>query len=264
MTDRFLHPIFLPPHPSTGMRRLLVTLLLCLSPVAADAQTRSWEPELWAGTGTALVGAFLLDSRLRVDLVEGVERPFETLSDAGNLLGRVQIVVPALGVAYGVGRLAGNRELSTATLHTAAALTAAGAMNGFVKVGVGRRRPGADNDPTSFRPVAMDDHWQSFPSGHTVVAFSLAAAIAEEAKQPWVSALSYGAAGVVGWSRVYEDRHWASDVVGGALIGTLSSKLALRWLHARAPHDGKAGAAHGAVQFAILPGGFAVAITPPR
>ncbi len=263
MTDRSLTPILLPPRPSTGLRWLLVTLLLSLSPVAAATQERSWEPEIWAGTGTALLGAFLLDSRLRVDLVEGVERPFESLSDAGNLLGRVQTVVPALGVAYGVGRLAGNRELSDATLHTAAALVAAGAMNGLVKVGVGRRRPGADNDPTSFRPVALEDHWQSFPSGHTVVAFSLAAAIAEEARQPWISVLSYGAAGVVGWSRIYEDRHWASDVVGGALIGTLSSKLALRWLHARAPHGGEADSSRGSVSFAILPGGFAVAITPP-
>jgi membrane-associated phospholipid phosphatase len=264
MTASFPTSIVRPPHQSTGLRWLIVAFLLSLSPVAAVAQARSWEPEVWAGTGTALLGAFLLDSRLRVDLVEGVERPFESLSDAGNLLGRAQTVVPALGVAYGVGRLAGNRELSTATLHTAAALTAAGAMNGLVKVGVGRRRPGVDNDPTSFRPVALDDHWQSFPSGHTVVAFSLATAIAEEAKQPWVSALSYGAAGVVGWSRVYEDRHWASDVVGGALIGTLSSKLTLRWLHARAPHDGEAGAGRGAVHFAILPRGFAVAISPPR
>ncbi|HEV2130821.1 MAG TPA: phosphatase PAP2 family protein [Longimicrobiaceae bacterium] len=264
MINRYSTRTFLPPHPGTGLRWLVVALLLASSPIAAAAQARSWEPELWAGTGTVLVGAFLLDSRLRVDLVEGVERPFKSLSDAGNLLGRVQTVVPALGVAYGIGRLAGNRKLSTATLHTAAALAAAGAMNGFVKVGVGRRRPGADNDPTSFRPVALDDHWQSFPSGHTVVAFSLAAAIAEEAKQPWVTALTYGAAGVVGWSRIYEDRHWASDVVGGALIGTLSSKLTLRWLHARSPHDGEEGAGRGAVHFALLPGGFAVAITPPR
>lgn len=247
------------------LRVLLVAVLLALQPVEAQAQSGSWEPGIWASTGTALFGAFLLDTRLRVDAIDGVERPFEGLARAGNRLGRVGTVVPALGVAYGVGRLAGNRELSSATLHTAAALAAAGAMNGIVKAGVGRRRPGADNDATSFRPFSLEDHWQSFPSGHTVVAFSLAAAIAEEAKEPWVSVLSYGAAGVVGWSRIYDDRHWASDVVGGAVIGTVSSKLTLRWLHAGAPHGHAPGGgrARGAVQLAVLPGGFAVAISTP-
>lgn len=249
-------------HGSRGV--LLVAALLLLSPLPAHSQTRSLSSEVWVGSGTALLGAFLLDTRLRVEMGEGVERQFERLADAGNRLGRVETVVPVMGIAYGVGRLAGSRELSTATLHTAAAFVAAGAANGIVKVAVGRRRPGADNDATSFRPVATEDLWQSFPSGHTVAAFSLASAIAEEANRPWVSALTYGAAGVVGWSRIYDDRHWVSDVVGGALIGTLSSKLTLRWLHARAPHDDEDGAGRAAVHFAILPGGFAVAITPPR
>ena len=57
--------------------------------------------------------------------------------------------------------------------------------------------------------------WHSFPSAHAVHVFGLAAAIDEEAGRAKVSALVYGAASVVAWSRVYHDAHWASDVVAG-------------------------------------------------
>ena len=40
-----------------------------------------------------------------------------------------------------------------------------------------------------------------------------------------VSVALYGAAGLTAWSRVNDNRHWASDVAAGALVGIASAKL---------------------------------------
>jgi membrane-associated phospholipid phosphatase len=72
--------------------------------------------------------------------------------------------------------------------------------------------------------------WRSFPSGHTTTAFAAASAVTDETTLWWprstwiVGPLMYGGATMVGLSRMYHNRHWASDVAVGALIGTFSGK----------------------------------------
>lgn len=57
----------------------------------------------------------------------------------------------------------------------------------------------------------------SFPSGHTTSAFSGAAFIASEYGWQW-GVPAYLAAGYVGWSRVYANKHWPHDVAAGAAL----------------------------------------------
>jgi membrane-associated phospholipid phosphatase len=42
--------------------------------------------------------------------------------------------------------------------------------------------------------------------------------------QRWVPPVAYGLATLVGLSRIYDNAHWASDVMAGAAIGFLSAK----------------------------------------
>ena len=72
----------------------------------------------------------------------------------------------------------------------------------------------------------------SFPSGHTATAFMGAEFLYQEYKE--VSIL-YGITGYViatgtGFFRMYNDRHWLTDVAAGAGIGILSTKIAY-WVH---------------------------------
>ena len=72
------------------------------------------------------------------------------------------------------------------------------------------------------RPDASDDH--SFPSGHTSTSFQGASFI--HIRYGLLKGLSaYAAATFVGFSRVYSDKHYVSDVLAGAALGTLSSYL---------------------------------------
>lgn len=60
----------------------------------------------------------------------------------------------------------------------------------------------------------------SFPSGHTSGVFALAT-VAEVFYGPWVGVPSYAIASLVGISRIDKNKHVASDVAAGALLGTL-------------------------------------------
>jgi membrane-associated phospholipid phosphatase len=178
-----------------------------------------------------LAGALLLDRAFDGAVRDGGGGSLEPLSDVLNYGGRPQYAAALLAGTWAAGALAGRGEVADGALHVGAALAAGGVMNGALKYTVGRERPSETDDPHHFRPFADQNRWQSFPSGHTVVAFSLASALSEEARTPWVTALAYGGAAAVAWSRVYEDKHWASDVTAGALIGMVAGRGTVRLLH---------------------------------
>lgn len=218
--------------PRSIRRSVLLSLSICLGalPRPADAQEIVSGREAAAGAAV-LAGALLLDRAFDGAVPDGGGRRLEPLSDALNHGGRPQYAVALLAGTWAAGQLAGRGEVADAALHVGAALAAGGVLNGALKYSMGRERPSATDDPHHYRPWADQNRWQSFPSGHTVVAFSLAAAVSEEARTPWVTALAYGGAAAVGWSRVYEDKHWASDVAAGALIGIVAGRGTVRLLH---------------------------------
>lgn len=73
--------------------------------------------------------------------------------------------------------------------------------------------------------------YTSFPSGHTFAAFAGAELLRREygRRYPWVTYLGYGIATAVGLMRIYNNRHWLSDVVGGAGMALLSVSVSY-WL----------------------------------
>ena len=72
----------------------------------------------------------------------------------------------------------------------------------------------------------------SFPSGHTATAFMGAEFLRQEYKDvsPWYGIAGYVVATGVGFLRVYNNKHWLTDVAAGAGIGILSTKAAY-WMH---------------------------------
>ena len=82
----------------------------------------------------------------------------------------------------------------------------------------------------AFREPRPDDSSErnSFPSGHTARAFAGAELMRIEYGNV-AGALGYAAAASVGIMRVYNNRHWYNDVLGGAALGILSARIAY-WL----------------------------------
>jgi membrane-associated phospholipid phosphatase len=83
-----------------------------------------------------------------------------------------------------------------------------------LKVAVGRERPNGENN-------------QSFPSGHASNAFALAT-VAERHYGWKVGVPAYVLAGIVGASRIQQDKHYVSDVVAGATLGYIVGRTVVR------------------------------------
>jgi len=66
----------------------------------------------------------------------------------------------------------------------------------------------------------------SFPSSHVANAFAVATVIARRWRRG--AFVAFAGAAVVGWARLYLNRHWASDVACAAALGVGLTLLALR------------------------------------
>ena len=105
--------------------------------------------------------------------------------------------------------------------QTVEAFLEAGAANGVIKVVAGRARPSqSPDDPYHLTGFSLND--RSFPSGHTAVAFTLATVAGKEYHVP---VLAYGIATLTGLARIEQDAHWSTDVLVGAIVGTLVGNL---------------------------------------
>ena len=72
----------------------------------------------------------------------------------------------------------------------------------------------------------------SFPSGHTTESFANATFLFEEYKHKniWIGIAGYALAATTAYLRIYNNKHWLSDVVAGAGIGIASTEFAY-WLY---------------------------------
>lgn len=143
---------------------------------------------------------------------------------------------------YAIGRAGKFKDVADLGWHGTEAVLVASAFTNLLKGTLGRSRPyvSALEKPQDFDFIGgfgKNDR-QSFPSGHTATAFAAASAVTGEARRMWpksvwvVAPAMYGGATLVGLSRMYHNRHWASDVVLGAAVGTFSGLKVIRYSHA--------------------------------
>ena len=144
------------------------------------------------------------------------------------------------------------RRFGIDVLLIAEATTTAMAANQLAKFALARRRPSSIDEPSD-GTRAIDENL-SYYSGHTTLAFALASSagmvmtLRHARIAPAVWALGLATATTTAMLRVAGDRHYASDVLTGAVIGSAIGVL-VPLLH-RAPASlrlGGSGSAHGGV-----------------
>lgn len=223
-------------------------LLLCLTfPVRADDSAPSypeivvddarhvltsplrWQGQDWQEMGLAALGI--------AGAVAAIDRPVrdEMRRHAPND-SRVMLEIERFGKEYSLVMLGGfylagvleddEKAKAVAGDGLSSIIIASGIIMPAIKYVTGRSRP-RDNDGTAHL------HWfskgyptsnSSFPSGHATQAFALAAVFSNHYDETWVTWSSYTLASLVGVARSYHDAHFVSDILAGALIGTLVGK----------------------------------------
>jgi len=97
-----------------------------------------------------------------------------------------------------------------------------GILVNILKAIFGRARPWLlESDIYGFFPFTMDSYYASFPSGHTTTAFAVATALFVLFPRYKVIWYSYGV--TIAIARIGFFDHYLSDVLAGAMLGTLSA-----------------------------------------
>lgn len=195
-----------------------------------------WEKDDWQDFGIATLAV--------VGTAAIVDRPLrkEMLRHGGN--DRSVREIEKFGAEYSLGVLGGfyiagavmddDKATSVAQDGLAASIIASGIVTPALKFAAGRSRPNQNQGYTNFHPFSGS---ASFPSGHTTQAFAVASVVSAHYDETWVKCTSYTVASLVGLARTYHDAHFASDVVAGALIGTLVGQSVVA--HNKALRSGK-------------------------
>ena len=160
--------------------------------------------------GTAAGTASFFDQDVR-NSIQGNTLSWSSAAETGA--GPIWSSVFVAGM-FTAGRLSHHARFRAMTYDMLDAAIVNFVYTEVIKVAVGRERPnGQDN--------------KSFPSGHTSNAFALAA-VAERHYGWKIGVPAYGLAGLVGASRINEDKHYLSDVVAGATLGYVVGRAVVR------------------------------------
>ena len=200
------------------------------------------------GFAVATVAFFPLDRRAAIELQDSTtqaNRFFKRASTGVELIASPGAYLIGGGL-YAFGRLGHHERIADLGWHGTEAVLFAEGITTFLKGTLGRSRPfvSSDTNPSDFAFGGGfgSGSRSSFPSGHTTTAFAAAAAVTAETGRWWpqykwiIGPAMYGGATLVGLSRMYHNRHWGSDVVLGAAIGTFSGQKIVQYTHNH-PHN---------------------------
>lgn len=162
--------------------------------------TKNIVPLLVGGAASGVVAPFDDDIRDDVSIGESSD-----LGKDGALVGSPVVIWSSVTTLFIWGHYSKNDRFHSFSYSLAqAALIDEGFVQGL-KYTVRRTRPDKS-----------DDH--SFPSGHTAASFMFASVL--QRYYGWKAGIpGYAVASFVGYCRLREEKHWASDVTAGATLG---------------------------------------------
>jgi membrane-associated phospholipid phosphatase len=170
---------------------------------------------------------YTFDKQINEKLNARHDRSLNKAADAGSLMGDPFLHLGLAAMVYGGALLADSATWKETGEIMAEALILADASTFIIKEGVGRGRPAVSTSKAAFKPFGFKNDYDSFPSMHTSSSFALASVLAAKSDNVAMKAAYYSAATFVGLSRVYQNKHWASDVIVGAALGELCGRVAV-------------------------------------
>lgn len=231
---------------------LLTTLVVGAGPAGAQQPDSAAVPESFftkrdayflGGVALGTVAIAPLDVAIARTLRARGPQGSTLLRDASTgfrVLGNPGALAISTGL-YAAGLALGDHDVMDVGLHTTEAFFLGQALTSVGKFAAGRARPLVDVKNSlsfSFGRGLREENYRSLPSGHSSAAFATAAALSTEITRVhpewrwYVRPPLYGGAALVGVSRIYDNKHWASDVLVGAALGSYSAWKVVGYNHA--------------------------------
>jgi membrane-associated phospholipid phosphatase len=193
----------------------------------------NWNGDDWLKAGLVVVataGIYFADTDIKNFAQRNQGSTGDSLASIGNTIGNPAYTLPPLGLFYLYGHFADDTKARRTSLLAAESLAISGLISESIKLTVQRPRPQTGESSSKWYGPRLKSGDKSFPSSHTTAAFSLASVFAEEyGTNPYVPPVAYGLASLTAFARIYDNKHWASDVFLGGAIGYFVGKTVVRY-----------------------------------
>jgi membrane-associated phospholipid phosphatase len=178
---------------------------------------------------------------LDIDILRALNGPYEHDLSFWMDVTKSAYLIPSAYVATNItlGFVNHDKKKKRYALETAIGLATSTLLTHGLKFIVNRPRP-AETYPDIIRTYSKSND-QSFPSGHTSLAFAAATTMYYQWDHKWYVVVPAGIwASSVGYSRMRLGKHYPSDVLVGAVVGIGSGVLS-HWLVNKITHSGNEG-----------------------
>lgn len=200
------------------------------SPARVRAHDLVWLLPIAAATGVALA----TDAHTMRSVVSHDPQFNHDATDAANSMLATLVAVPVWNFAYGEAR--NHPHAREAGILGGETLVDAGVLEQGIKLAFWRERPHLDNSNGKFWQSSVGPD-SSFPSSHTVFAWSTAAVIAGEYPSRWNQFTVYTLATGVSLTRVLGQEHFPTDVLVGSTVGWLAGHYIYKARHRWHPRN---------------------------
>ena len=188
------------------------------SPLHMDGNAAKW----WIALGAA-TAALVASDRHTIGTFENGPTQIRAGNDISKIGAAYTVTSIAAGM-YALGIVTHNKKARETGLLGGEALLDGLIVQGVLKPLAGRSRPNAQHDKQEWFEGGA-----SFPSGHTIAAWSLASVVAHRyGQKKWVPVVAYGLATTVGLARFTAQQHYASDILAGGAIGWFIGRYVCR------------------------------------
>lgn len=190
-----------------------------------------WKKKEWGTLGAVLgtaVAISFIDEPVNDFFRRNQSKYLNPFADFGDFVGQPEHQGPFLLGFWGIGVSINNKWMRTTGTMMAASMATSGLLMRLGKTAFGRARPSKGEGSLFFKPFAGKS-FHSLPSGHTTLGISSSWILARQFKPLALKIIFYSVPAVVGWSRIYDNAHWFSDVFLSSALGIACAEAVISY-----------------------------------
>lgn len=190
----------------------------------AYTQPLRWKEKDWATFGGIIAGSAILlaaDEPANEYFTNQGSGVPQIIKETGFRFGKPLVNYGLTTGIYGIGLFTKNEKIRKTGVLLIASATAGGLLQTFSKTLVGRARPTANEGAFSFRFWDSRADYHSFPSGHAILSFTTAHAIAKQFDNLYIKGGLYTIGLLTPISRLWAGAHWLTDVALGIALSVV-------------------------------------------